>query len=98
VRLLEDSGELARVGIGKMVDQSLLGWILAPVLGLLAIYTLVVKKNRVGVSSETRGECVKSVATTTNGECRSGNSDIDVIIVGAGVAGAALAHTLAKVI
>ncbi|XP_062164264.1 squalene monooxygenase SE1-like [Alnus glutinosa] len=79
-----------------MVDQSLLGWILAPVLGLLAIYTLVAKKNRVGVSSETRGECVKSVATTTNGECRSGNSDIDVIIVGAGVAGAALAHTLAK--
>jgi hypothetical protein len=91
-------GEFAQVGIGKMVDQSLFGWIFASVLGLVAIYNLVAKKNRVGVSSEARSEGMKSFTTTTKGECRSGNGDVDVIIVGAGVAGGALAHTLAKVI
>jgi squalene monooxygenase len=82
-----------------MMDQSLFGWILASVLGLVAIYySFVAKKKRAGVSSEARSECVESVTTTTNGECGSGKGDVDVIIVGAGVAGAALAHTLAKVI
>ena len=80
------------------MDQSLFGWILASVLGIVAIYSLVAKKKRAGVSSEARSECVESVTTTTNGECGFGNGDVDVIIVGAGVAGAALAHTLAKVI
>ena len=42
-----------------------------------------------------KDECVKSSA---NGECCSGfGGGIDVIVVGAGVAGSALAHTLGKV-
>ena len=42
----------------------------------------------------------RQATTAVNGECRSkngGGDDVDVIIVGAGVAGAALAHTLGKV-
>lgn len=77
------------------------GWILASALGLFGLFYLVAKKkdasNRRALL-ESRSESVKSIATT-NGECRSDNSsDADVIIVGAGVAGSALAHTLGKVI
>lgn len=80
----------------KMVDQCGLGWILASVLGAAALYFLFGKKN-CGVSNERRRESLKNIATT-NGECKSSNSDGDIIIVGAGVAGSALAYTLAKVI
>lgn len=41
------------------------------------------------------GECVKSVSAI-NGACRSGDGGVDVIIVGVGVAGAALAYSLGK--
>ncbi|CAL8996169.1 unnamed protein product [Prunus brigantina] len=80
-----------------MADQYLLGWILASVLGLVALYRTLVKRNddRRSVLVEKRSECVKSVMVS-NGECRSTDGDVDVIIVGAGVAGAALAHTLGK--
>ncbi|CAK9317391.1 unnamed protein product [Citrullus colocynthis] len=77
-----------------MVDQCGLGWILASVLGAAALYFLFGKKN-CGVSNERRRESLKNIATT-NGECKSSNSDGDIIIVGAGVAGSALAYTLAK--
>jgi hypothetical protein len=84
-----------------MADQCMLGWILATLFVLFAIYCLVIKKKERGTKIkdllESRSESVNCTATT-NEECRSGNvSDADVIIVGAGVAGAALAHTLGKV-
>lgn len=80
-----------------MVDPYTMGWILASVLGLIALYYLVVKnKNHGEPSPENESECVKSVAPI-NEECRSKKGDADVIIVGAGVAGSALAHTLGKV-
>ncbi|KAJ6939691.1 squalene monooxygenase SE1-like [Populus alba x Populus x berolinensis] len=82
-----------------MADQCMLGWILATLCVLFAIYCLVIKKKERGTKKdllESRRESVNCTATT-NEECRSGNvSDADVIIVGAGVAGAALAHTLGK--
>ncbi|KAK9270455.1 hypothetical protein L1049_026035 [Liquidambar formosana] len=81
-----------------MVDQYILGGVLASVMGFVLFYNLFLKKNR-SASTEIRDECVKSTATG-NGECRSKDGDVDVdvdvIIVGAGVAGAALAHTLGK--
>lgn len=52
-------------------------------------------KNKTG-ENHVSEECVKS---SGDGECRPEyGSGTDVIIVGAGVAGAALAHTLGKVI
>lgn len=79
------------------VDQYLLGWILASVLGLIAAYSTVAKRrsNRRALLAE-RSECVKSVTVSNAAECRSAEDDADVIIVGAGVAGSALAHTLGK--
>ncbi|KAG2698882.1 hypothetical protein I3760_07G168400 [Carya illinoinensis] len=89
--------ELARVCIWKMVDQYALGLILTSVLGFVVLlYNLMAKKNRSRVSSEARSEGVQTVTTSINGECRSIEGDVDVIIVGAGVAGSALAHTLGK--
>lgn len=82
-----------------VVDQYLLGWILASVLGLIAVYSTVAKSrsNRRALLAE-RSECVKSVTVSNAAECRSAEDDVDVIIVGAGVAGSALAHTLGKVL
>ncbi|XP_022935797.1 squalene monooxygenase-like isoform X1 [Cucurbita moschata] len=77
-----------------MMDQCALGWILASVVGAAALYFLFGKKN-CGASNERRRESLKNIATT-NGECKPSNSDGDIIIVGAGVAGSALAYTLAK--
>lgn len=80
----------------KMVDQCSLGWILAAVLGAVAVYILFGKKN-CGVSNGRRRDSLKNIATT-NGDCKSSSGSGDIIIVGAGVAGSALAYTLAKVI
>lgn len=82
----------------EMVDQGILGWIFASLLGFVVFRSVLLKnKKKGGVSVEIRDECVKS---TANGECRSKTAceEADVIIVGAGVAGAALANTLGKVI
>lgn len=78
-----------------MVDQYLAGTLLAAVVGVMAAYALFFKRNGGRIEKD-------GVKTTTiiDGECRSrdgGGNDVDVIIVGAGVAGAALAHTLGKV-
>ncbi|KAG5245754.1 squalene epoxidase [Salix suchowensis] len=82
-----------------MADQCIPGCILAALFGLSSVYYLVIKKKGQRANKdllEARSESVNSIATTS-GECRSSNvSDVDVIIVGAGVAGAALAHTLGK--
>nr|GLL48189.1 squalene monooxygenase-like [Ipomoea trifida] len=77
-----------------MVDQYLAGTLLAGVFGIVAAYALFFRRN--GGRSEKDG--VKTTAII-DGECRSrdgGGDDVDIIIVGAGVAGAALAHTLGK--
>ncbi|KAF7830505.1 squalene monooxygenase-like [Senna tora] len=64
----------------------------------LSVVVISERKNR-NVPSEAPSQCMKSITTAT-GECRSatggGDVDVDVIIVGAGVAGSALAHTLGK--
>ena len=76
----------------------MLGWVLFSALSLVALYNMAFpRKNRI-VSSETASQSMNSI-TASNGECRSSNhnGEVDVIIVGAGVAGAALAHTLGKV-
>ncbi|KAI4337091.1 hypothetical protein L6164_015545 [Bauhinia variegata] len=80
-----------------MVDQYALAWILGAVLSLAVLYKLVFPWTNPNVSSDAAARCTKSI-TTGNGECRSTNrkGEVDVIIVGAGVAGAALAHTLGK--
>lgn len=78
----------------KMADQTLLASILALLFGFAVLYRLVSKKN-----GETESESL-AVTTSTTIISRSKNGadvDADIIIVGAGVAGAALAHTLGKV-
>ncbi|KAK8528380.1 hypothetical protein V6N12_074910 [Hibiscus sabdariffa] len=80
-----------------MPDSYLLGLILISMMTLAALCRIVSKRRKVnGIASSTRTESLKSVPTI-DGECRSANGyDTDIIIVGAGVAGAALAHTLGK--
>lgn len=79
-----------------MVDQYLAGTVLAALFGLAAAYAFFFKRSGGG------GRVAKGGVSTTsivNGDCgsrSSGHGDADVIIVGAGVAGAALAHTLGK--
>ncbi|CAI9753509.1 unnamed protein product [Fraxinus pennsylvanica] len=80
----------------KMADQTLLASIFALLFGFVVLYRLVFKKN-----GETKSESESSAVTTTAVISRSKNGadvdvDADVIIVGAGVAGSALAHTLGK--
>ncbi|RZC54643.1 hypothetical protein C5167_013491 [Papaver somniferum] len=70
--------------------QYILGGILASLLGFL--FLLKLNGNKKNKKNEIRDECVKS---SINGDLRS-NGDTDIIIVGAGVAGAALAYTLGK--
>ncbi|XP_054794751.1 squalene monooxygenase SE1-like [Prosopis cineraria] len=82
-----------------MADQYTLGWIFCSgLLALVALYNLVfARKSRI-VSAVASPQCMASI-TTAAGECRSidrSSGKIDVIIVGAGVAGSALAHTLGK--
>lgn len=81
-----------------MADQYILGSIFASILGIFLVYVLFVKKN--GRKSSIDGG--ETTATTTAAadsiEYRSRKDEVDVIIVGAGVAGAALAHTLGKVL
>lgn len=82
-----------------MADLSVLGWILCSALSLFALYSLAFGgASRNHASPEKRNELSETV-TTSAGECRSEkhHGDADVIIVGAGVAGASLAHTLGKV-
>ncbi|XP_027354480.1 squalene monooxygenase-like isoform X2 [Abrus precatorius] len=81
----------------EMVDPYVLGWIVCSVLSLVALHSLVFARRSRCASSEAAVTCADNI-TTAAGECRSLNrdGDVDVIIVGAGVAGSALAHTLGK--
>uniref|UniRef100_A0A5B7BNB0 squalene monooxygenase n=1 Tax=Davidia involucrata TaxID=16924 RepID=A0A5B7BNB0_DAVIN len=84
-----------------VVDDYILPTFFASLLGFVLLHILRrrTKKNKrddhkATSAFEIRNDCVRS---STNGECRSGDGhESDVIIVGAGVAGAALAHTLGK--
>ena len=60
---------------------------------VVAIYSFVVVKKKVAGEVRIKAvNCVVMAATAANRECRFTNAtDIDVIIVGAGVAGSALA-------
>nr|XP_023872649.1 squalene monooxygenase-like [Quercus suber]POE85634.1 squalene monooxygenase [Quercus suber] len=83
--------------VAVALDHYALGAIFVSVFALVvAIYSFVAAKKK--VAGEARTEAVNCVAAAAaNGECRSANAaDADVIIVGAGVAGSALAHTLGK--
>ncbi|KAK7410108.1 hypothetical protein VNO78_00637 [Psophocarpus tetragonolobus] len=79
-----------------MVDPYVLGWIMCTVLSLVALRNFLFASNNRCASSSAL--CAQNI-TTAAGECRSTNcsADVDVIIVGAGVAGSALAHTLGKI-
>ncbi|KAL6571953.1 hypothetical protein OROMI_012911 [Orobanche minor] len=80
------------------MDLYLLGCILSSVLSLFALYSLIYDGKRNCDVAEKVNQHVDSVNSTDAGEIKSEklNGDADVIIVGAGVAGAALAHTLGK--
>ncbi|XP_059624039.1 squalene epoxidase 3-like [Cornus florida] len=84
------------------VDVYILGTFFASLLGFVFLYIVrhgAEKQKRIGnhratSDFEIRNDCARS---STNGECESDDGpQSDVIIVGAGVAGAALAHTLGK--
>ncbi|KAG7020623.1 hypothetical protein SDJN02_17309, partial [Cucurbita argyrosperma subsp. argyrosperma] len=82
-----------------MVDHCAFAWILDVVLGLVVAVTFFVaaprRNRRGGTDSTASKDCVISTAIA-NGECKPDDADADVIIVGAGVAGSALAYTLGK--
>ncbi|KAK4348570.1 hypothetical protein RND71_031325 [Anisodus tanguticus] len=83
-----------------MVDLGLSGSILAVLFGFIAVFCFVIIQKNSAPKHKIDDVDTSSTAATTvyDGECRSkdGNDDVDIIIVGAGVAGAALAHTLGK--
>ncbi|KAE8690383.1 Squalene monooxygenase [Hibiscus syriacus] len=79
-----------------MADSSVLGWILCLVISLVTLCGVISERRKRRGISVTRSDSVNGVVTS-NGECGSTDgSHADVIIVGAGVAGSALAHTLGK--
>lgn len=83
------------------IDQQVWEIFLAVALGFVALYGIFTRNAH--ARRRVAAEMAETHATTTtsiDGKCRSKNGagdDVDVIIVGAGVAGAALAHTLGKV-
>ncbi|KAH1109814.1 hypothetical protein AAZX31_04G047500 [Glycine max] len=81
-----------------MVDLYVLGWIICAVLSLAALRNFAFTRKNCCASSETGATRRAVNVTTAAGECRSSSRDgaVDIIIVGAGVAGSVLAHTLGK--
>ncbi|GAA0150219.1 oxygenase [Lithospermum erythrorhizon] len=79
------------------MEQYMLGTILATLLGIIGVYVFFLKKNGAKNNNDI-GASTTTTTTNIDGECRSGehSGNADVIIVGAGVAGAALAYTLGK--
>lgn len=82
------------------MDLYNIGWILSSVLSLFALYNLIFAGKKNYDVNEKVNQREDSVTSTDAGEIKSDklNGDADVIIVGAGIAGAALAHTLGKVL
>ncbi|KAE8653938.1 Squalene monooxygenase [Hibiscus syriacus] len=79
-----------------MADSSVFGWILCSVITLVALCGVVLRRRKQKGISVNRTKTV-NIVLTNNRECGSTEgSHADVIIVGAGVAGSALAYTLGK--
>lgn len=76
-----------------MVDQYVIGGFIASVtLGLFLLRILGRKRKKQQVTSARSDQCL---TRSENGACQNGSAD--VILVGAGVVGSALAYSLAKV-
>ncbi|XP_051144271.1 squalene monooxygenase SE1-like [Andrographis paniculata] len=79
-----------------MIDQYILGGFVASLFGFVLLYNLRRNVRRTKVSKAVRkNESVKGSAAG-GGRTVDDGGDADIIIVGAGVAGAALAYTLGK--
>lgn len=81
-----------------MIDQYIFGCFAASLMGFVLLYNLrrKIRRNR-GSKPAGKDECVKTSSAAAAGGSRQENGgDADIIIVGAGVAGAALAYTLGK--
>lgn len=81
----------------NMADLTFIGSLLLAVLGLFLFYALN-KSRKSGQTEQGTGAASTATTVSDRGEGRSKDRQDDVIIVGAGVAGAALAHTLGKVL
>lgn len=81
-----------------MIDQYILGCFAASLLGFVLLYNMrrKIRRNR-GSKPAGKDECVKTSSAAAGGSRQVSGGDADIIIVGAGVAGAALAYTLGKV-
>ncbi|XP_008236165.2 PREDICTED: squalene monooxygenase-like [Prunus mume] len=79
----------------EMVYQNIFGAVIASLLGFAFLYRLRGKKAaRAIVKTDQNGNCLKS---SENGICEAKiSTSTDIIIVGAGVVGSALAYTLGK--
>ncbi|KAL8105667.1 squalene monooxygenase SE1-like [Apium graveolens] len=86
------------------IDQFFLGEILAGVIGVVVLYGLFGNKDRNNGTASIKSavysndDDITRSSFVSNGHCSPGNAagNTDVIVVGAGVAGSALAYTLAK--
>lgn len=74
-----------------LFDEYIVGGFIASLLAVAFLWS----RRRENKSLPENGVTAVTTTVAVAGECRS---DSDVIIVGAGVAGAALAHTLGKVV
>ena len=77
-----------------MIDQYIFGCFAASLFGFALLYNLR-RKIRRDVAG--KDGCIKTSAAVAERMRQESGGDPDIIIVGAGVAGAALAYTLGKV-
>lgn len=75
-----------------MMEQCIIGGLIALVLGFMLLHRLVGKREQ-NIATKAPSDVQKS---SENGACRT-DGPPDVVVVGAGVAGSALAYSLAKV-
>nr|POF02890.1 metalloendoproteinase 2-mmp [Quercus suber] len=87
---------LGHSSVAVALDQYALGVIVVSIFTLVvAIHSFIAAKKKVVGEAV---NCVAAAVAAANGECKSTNAaDANVIIVGAGIAGSALAHTLGKI-
>ncbi|KAL3843821.1 hypothetical protein ACJIZ3_001224 [Penstemon smallii] len=81
-----------------MIDQYILGSFVASLFGFVLLYKLrrKIKKPKSNSKIGNKNECINGSAADGGSQADSAG-EVDVIIVGAGVAGAALAYTLGKI-
>ncbi|KAI3447935.1 hypothetical protein Pfo_004600 [Paulownia fortunei] len=77
----------------NMMEQCILGGFIAFVFGFTLLYRFVDKREKSSIMEAPRGASVQK--SSENGVCKK-DGPPDVVIVGAGVAGSALAYSLAK--